>query len=322
MTAPHDVSLIGLGIMGRRMLHHMGLHEKFRPVCVWDPDPEACDKARAEQSGIKVARSATEAITAADCLYIACPPVPRRDYALEAAAAGKALFLEKPLGVDLEASRHLVAELERARVPAAVNFVQASGAPLIEITRAMGAGEAGPIRAIDIIVTYPAWPRAWQIDADWLRFRAEGGYTREVISHFVFVAERLVGPTEVIWARPSYPDDAALCETHILARLESADGVPVSIFGSVGGVQPDRQEVTVTCEWRGYKIAEFFQLHASDGGPFAEILERPADPRRDGLARQLNELDKCLRGEDHLLATPQEGLNVQSRIETMLQGAG
>jgi hypothetical protein len=29
--------------------------------------------------------------------------------------------------------------------------------------------------------------------------------TREVISHFLFFSERILGPLSVVWARPSYP---------------------------------------------------------------------------------------------------------------------
>ena len=36
----------------------------------------------------------------ADIVYLACPPVPRKAYALAAAGQGKAVFLEKPLGIN------------------------------------------------------------------------------------------------------------------------------------------------------------------------------------------------------------------------------
>ena len=62
--------------------------------------------------------------------------------------------------------------------------------------------------------------------------------TREVISHFLFFSERILGPLSLVWARPSYPSDPQLCETHMLARLENADGVPVTVMASVGGARP------------------------------------------------------------------------------------
>lgn len=313
-------AIIGLGIMGRRMLAHMRRHPQFDPCLLWDPSPEACAAALAEAPGASLAPSAEAAVAGADLVYLACPPVPRRALALAAAGQGKALFLEKPLGVDVGASRDLVARIAASGVPAAVNFTQAAGKALAEVTGAARSGEAGALCGIDIVVTYPAWPRAWQAAADWLRFREEGGYTREVISHFLFFSERVLGPLRLVWARPSYPADSALCETHILARLESAGGLPVSVIGSVGGAQPDRQEVTVKGTAASYRISEFYRVARSAGGPFEPTRPEPADPRAESLGAQLDALAAMMRGEPHPLATLPEALRVQELVEAMLAG--
>ncbi|MEQ8865495.1 MAG: Gfo/Idh/MocA family oxidoreductase [Thalassobaculum sp.] len=316
----HKTAIIGLGIMGRRLLENLLVHPAFEPVALWDPSAGSCDKARAVAPGVPVVDSAEAAIAAADVLYLACPPVPRKAYALAAAGAGKAVFLEKPLGVDIPESRDLVQRLAAAGTPAAVNFTQASSRGFEVLRSAIDGGEAGDVLGIDIVVTYPAWPRAWQVDADWLRFKAEGGYTREVISHFPFLSERFLGPLTLRWAHPSYPADPALCETQVLARLETTDGRPVSVLGSVGGAQPDRQEVTVKASKTGFRFTEFYQLWKSTGGEWSAAYDFPTDPRRDSLQRQLGELDKCVRGEPHRLATPEEALRVQVLIEGMLAG--
>ena len=39
------VAIIGLGIMGTRMLQHMRKHKEFNPNYLWDPNPIACEKA-------------------------------------------------------------------------------------------------------------------------------------------------------------------------------------------------------------------------------------------------------------------------------------
>lgn len=315
MSTAHKVGIIGLGIMGRRMLEHMLLHERFEPVALWDPSAEACALASELAPSVLIADSAEAVIAASDLVYLACPPVPRKAYALAAAETGTAVFLEKPLGVDVAESRDLVERLEQAGIPAAVNFTQAAGEALATVTSdtAMGA-PAG----IDIVVTYPRWPRAWQVEADWLRFAAEGGYTREVISHFIFFSSRVLGPLKLLWSHPTYPSDPALCETHIAARLENADGVPVSVFASVGGEQPDRQEVTIKGTDKSYRVSEFYLLSASEGGPFEEAATPPANPRAVSLKGQLDEMDKAMLRDPHKLATIREALHVQELIESML----
>jgi len=313
-------AIIGLGIMGRRMLEHMVLHDQFTPVALWDPDPEACNLALGMAPGAQISETAEAAIAAADLVYLACPPVPRKAYALHAATAGKAVFLEKPLGVDIDASRDLVERLADLGVPAAVNFTQAAGAAMTQVSAAARSGELGDLAGADIVVTYASWPRQWQLAADWLRFRAEGGMTREVISHFLFFSERILGPLELVWARPDYPSDTALCETHVAARLESDSGLPVTIMGSVGGAQPDRQELTIKGSKVSRRISDFYRDAASDGGPFEPVGVEPADPRAASLKGQLDDLVLMYQRKPNRLATPQEALRVQILVEGILRG--
>ena len=312
------VAIIGLGIMGRRMLDQLDLHHSFVPVSMWDPDPKACQLAQSICPSTEIATNAAFAMAVSDLVYLACPPVPRYELALMAVAAGKAVFLEKPLGVDLTASANLVESMQDAGVPAAVNFTQAAGAALANISRAADIGTLGEIVGIDIIVTYETWPRGWQKEADWLRFRAEGGMTREVLSHFLFLSERLLGPLKVVFAHPSYPADRSLCETHLLARLETKQQQAVSILASVGGVQPDRQQVTIKGSKKSRRISEFSLDLESEGGPFALLEEAPADRRAVALNAQLDELKLCYEGKQHRLATLTEALRVQTLVERML----
>jgi predicted dehydrogenase len=317
----HKIAIIGLGIMGRRMLENALQHPAFEVCGVWDPSPASMAKTREMAPGVHVAANAEAAMAGADVVYLACPPDPRKTYALQAAAAGQGVFMEKPLGTDNAQSRDLVAQLCQARLPGVVNFTQAASRGFEELNRAITAGETGELLGIDIVVNYPAWPRAWQKDADWLRLRDEGGYTREVISHFLFLAGRFLGPLSLQHASPRYPQDPTLCELDMLARLTTADGKPVTVMATTGGQQPDRQEVTVRGSRANHQFREFYQLWRSDGGPWVEALDwRTEDPRTSALQRQLSEVDLWLRGQPHKLATAEEALAVQELVEAMLVG--
>ncbi|MEM1315978.1 MAG: Gfo/Idh/MocA family oxidoreductase [Pseudomonadota bacterium] len=313
-------AIIGLGIMGRRMLEHMGRHEGFDVAAMWDPDPAARAAAAEIAPGAAVTDGPEAAIAAAEVVYLACPPVPRKALALTAAEAGRCVFLEKPFGVDVAAAEDLAARLAASGAPTAVNFTQAAGAVMGDVVRAAEARELGALAGADIVVTYAAWPRQWQAAADWLRFRAEGGATREVISHFLFFAERVLGPLHVVWARPTYPDDPALCETHLAARLETAEGLPVSVMLSVGGAQPDRQELTLKGARASRRVREFFMGEVSDGGAWTPVGAAPEDPRAPALRAQLDGLLALAEGRETPLATVEEALRVQKLVEAMLEG--
>ena len=313
------VAIIGLGIMGRRMLQHMRIHEKFEPNYLWDPDKNACEKAIEVDTESKIMDSPEEAINAADLVYLACPPKVREAYAIDAAQKGKALFLEKPLGIDVAHSKNFIERLKNFNVPLAVNFTQAAGLALNELLHAKSNGELGEMIGVDIIVTYPKWPREWQKEADWLRFKAEGGMTREVISHFLFFSERVLGQLELKWAKVVYPKDDLLCETDVLARLETQDGKCVNILASVGGVQPDRQEMTIRGTKTSRRVSEFYKDFESNGGEFLSLRNEPKDPRAVSLKAQLDHLFLNYKRMPNQLASLDEAYRVQTLIEAILK---
>ena len=186
-----SVAIIGLGIMGIRMMKHMRLHEKFSPDYLWDPNPIACANAVKHDSKSLIMKNASDAIENADLVYLACPPSVREKYAMKTVQMGKALFLEKPFGINIQESKNFIKSLQDYDVPIAVNFTQASGVALADILKSKNNNEMGEMLGVDIIVTYSSWPRQWQKEADWLRFKKEGGMTREVISHFIFSLNEL-----------------------------------------------------------------------------------------------------------------------------------
>ena len=103
-----SVAIIGLGIMGTRMMKHMRLHKKFRPDYLWDPSSIACANAIKLDCKSKIMKSANEAIEKADLVYLACPPTVREIYAIKTVEMGKALFLEKPFGINIQDSRNFI----------------------------------------------------------------------------------------------------------------------------------------------------------------------------------------------------------------------
>jgi predicted dehydrogenase len=315
----HKVAVIGLGIMGRRMLANLERHPAFQIAGMWDPSENSLAKAReAFPAALKGdSPSALIKSSVSDLVYIACPPEWHKHYAIMAMEAGVAVYTEKPLGVDIAESEDLVERLEETGTPNVVNFIQASCEALELTQAALTRGEIGEVQGVDIVVQYQQWPRIWQVEADWLRFRAAGGYVREVVSHFIFVTERLFGPARIEFSNPSYPTDPELCETHLMARLD-CDGIPVNIFGSCGGIGPDRQEVTVWGSKTSHRISDFTSLATSDGGEWRDALAPDADPRATSLRRQLDNVALWLNGETNTLPTARDALSVQRVIEGLL----
>ena len=242
----HETCVIGLGGMGQQMLARMAKSPGFNVVAAWDPSVTAMQTTAERYPTVRLADSLHDAVNMADvaAVYIAAPPLAHRRAAEAAFYAERAVYCEKPLGVDLAQSRELVERAEQSAAVNIVNFSLATTAATAAMETWLAQGQAGTIVGIEIRVRFSQWPRRWQMSAaDWLSRRVEGGMTREVLSHWVYLTERLFGPTALNEARVGYPGDD-LAETSVSASM-SVEGIPVSVSAMVGGVGPDTVEYTV-----------------------------------------------------------------------------
>ncbi|MHB2211652.1 Gfo/Idh/MocA family oxidoreductase [Methylobacterium sp. CM6257] len=204
--APLALGIIGAGIMGERLLNaiHAAPDSPVRIAAIWDPVPEALARIGAAFPAVPRVADAAAVVAASACVYVASPPASHLGYARAARAAGRSVFCEKPLAIDLSEARAFVAE---AGAAGAVNFPFASAPGVAAIERWIAEGAVGTPRRLGVAVEFARWPRPWQADAArWLDAREEGGFTREVVSHFLFLARRLLGPLQDLRGRIDFPE--------------------------------------------------------------------------------------------------------------------
>lgn len=317
----HGIGIIGLGVMGERMLRQLLKHPAFAVAATWDPAPEAAEKVAALGQEVRFAESAADLAgdPAVDCVYIAAPPSAHLAYAELAFDRGKAVFAEKPLAVDLAAGRASVARVERERRVAAINFPFASAPAVRAISSGLKSGELGAVEAIEIEVAFARWPRAWQATARWLARRAEGGFVREVLSHFLFLTQRLIGPLGLEECRIDYPAEDGAAETAVSARL-SAHGVPVTLSGRVGGDIADLNRWRLMAKRGAFELHDWYSLKRRINGGWLDIDFGEGSVREMSYWAQLDALDAMLAGKPHGLPSFREGLAVQECVEAMLRG--
>jgi predicted dehydrogenase len=320
MARSYRVAVIGLGVIGRRMLANMPRQGRLEIAGGWDLDPAACAEARAAFPGLAIAGSAGALIAdpGTDVVYIGVPPRAHAVYARAAMAAGKAVFCEKPLGVDLAESRALAAEMAASGLPHAVNLSLAAAPGVARMREAIRTGETGMIVGADIRLHFGTWPRGWQAGAAWLAGRDEGGFTREVATHFLYLAADLLGAGRLLGASVAWPGGQG-AETHATARLEFG-GVPVTYAGSVGGAGPDLVEFTLWGRRSSWRMTEFYRLWRSDGEGWEDAMPGVEAAAPVAYMRQLDELVQLLDGEPHVLPGFAEALAVQELVEGILAG--
>ncbi|TCR63641.1 Gfo/Idh/MocA family oxidoreductase [Bosea sp. BK604] len=315
-----SIGIIGAGIMGERLLGAIlqQTPDLWRVAGIWDPAPAALERIAASFPDVPRLPDAAAIMAASDCVYIASPPASHLGHARAALAAGKAIFCEKPLAVDVADARAFVTE---AGGKGAVNFPFASSLAVDQLKRWIAEGEIGTPQRIEIEVAFANWPRSWQADAaGWLDRRAQGGFTREVVSHFLFLSRRLGGPLQDLRASVAYPETDK-SERRIEATL-MAGGLPVTLKGSVGTTAKDDHNIWLLegdkgavrlCDWSlaERRLPDGSWQRAADALPQAEA--RPL-----ALKRQLDGVAKLTRGQAHQLATLEEALNVQEIVEAIL----
>jgi predicted dehydrogenase len=181
----------------------------------------------------------------------------------------------------------------------------------------MAQGLLGTVVGVDIRLHFSQWPREWQMNAaDWLSRREQGGFAREVLSHWVYLTERLLGDSTLEGSLVRYPDgDGA--ETHLLADL-SAGVVPVTVAGSVGGSGPDQVEFTLWGSEQSCRIVDWNQLRSSRGEQWSDELTHLDDPRQVGYVLQLDNAAAAFAGQPHSMPSFEDALRVQVIIENIL----
>jgi predicted dehydrogenase len=322
MGEPARIGIISLGVMGQRMLARMTEHPRVRATIAWDPNPQVVAEVQQRYPDLRIAAAPAEVIgaTGLDGLYIASPPASHLAYAHQGFDAGLAVFCEKPLTVDFAAGREAIARIETERLRAAVNFSLGSSPGLAAMTAAARDGSIGAPQRVEIELAFDQWPRSWQSAAGrWLAQRAEGGFAREVLSHFVFVLQRALGQATVEAARPDYPEDGVSSERALTARLE-AGGVPAKVEARVGGSHPDFNRMTLVGSTGAVELHDWFGLRRRRGNGDWIADGTAQGNRQTGQAAQLDQLAAMIAGRAHTLPGFAEALAVQETIEAILKG--
>lgn len=317
--AIHKIGVIGLGAIGLVTLSCMAEHEEFDVVCAWDPDEAACKALRNSHSQVEIADNADAVINdpRISALYIASPPLSHGGYIRAAAEAGKCIFSEKPLGIDITESENLVALVEDKDIPNVINFNHGNATASSHVEKVLKAGEMGDIQGVDIFIHLTHWPRDFQAHAIWLAGREQGGFTREMISHWVYLTRRLLGEGKIISRQIHFPDDPKLSEFRLLAELEFG-GVPTVINGAVGGAGPVGTEYTIWGTKQSYRMHSGGRISATQGDVWEPLFTGISDLGSIDIDRNITAAAKAFRREQFKTPILADGLAVQRIVEALI----
>ncbi|MEA2324448.1 MAG: hypothetical protein QOD81_4298 [Solirubrobacteraceae bacterium] len=313
------IGVIGFGWMGRvhaasyrRVLEHFpAIGVRPRLAVAADVAPER--RAQAQRVGFAATTDDWRAVIdhpGVDVVSITLPNAMHREVATAAVAAGKHVWVEKPVGRGLEDTAAVAEAARRAGVLTNVGFCYRF-APAVQHARALiAAGEIGDVthyRGV-FLADYANRPDA---AASWrfLREDAGSGALGDLMAHVVDMTHFLVGPIDrlsgrtatMIPRRPPMPvgegTHFSRVRTDELVDVENEDWA-AALFqlagGTVGSLEASRVIV-------GPRVQMRFEVHGTRGA-LAWELERMNELERFQLSD-----DGADEGYATVLAGPQHG---------------
>jgi UDP-N-acetylglucosamine 3-dehydrogenase len=131
------VGVVGVGVMGSNHARVLAEMPGVKLVGIADPDTKRCDQV-AEKLGCAVFKDAEALLShGVDAVSIAAPTHLHRDIAVDCAARGIHILVEKPIAPTVEEARAIVAAARRAGVTLMVGHVERFNPAVQSIKRAI-----------------------------------------------------------------------------------------------------------------------------------------------------------------------------------------
>lgn len=202
-------ALLGCGRIGRVHAANIAAGTRSTLAVVYDVrTDEAGDVAR--QYGARVAAGADEAFTArdVDAVLVATSTQTHADFIEAAVAAGRPVFCEKPIALDLARVNQCAARIQGSKSLVQIGFNRRFDAGIAAMSTAVRAGEIGRVRQVVVTSRDPGMPPAAYC-------KVSGGIFRDMAIHDFDMARFLLGeePIEVFAAGSRLVDPALMAET-------------------------------------------------------------------------------------------------------------
>ena len=186
-----DIALFGAGRIGRIHARNVVAHPALRLKYLVDPAPEAAELA-AQTGAAQAAPSQALGDPGIAGVIIASPTNLHLEQCLQAVAARKAVFCEKPIDLDLQRARAAQARLSAPDVRLLLGFNRRFDPNFAALKSRLQHGAVGTLESLQITSHDPAPPPVAYI-------RTSGGLFKDMAIHDFDMARWLLGeePTEV-----------------------------------------------------------------------------------------------------------------------------
>jgi predicted dehydrogenase len=132
-----------------------------------------------------------------DAVYVATPPSSHKEYTLRAAAAGKPVYVEKPMAMNFAECEVMIRACRSAGVPLFVAYYRRALPRFIKVRELIQDGTIGDVRFVNVLYTEP--PTASVMNPAALPWRVKpeisgGGLFVDMASHMLDFLDYELGP--------------------------------------------------------------------------------------------------------------------------------
>ena len=184
-----------------------------------------------------------------NAVYIATLPDSHADYTKRVAAAGKSVYVEKPMARTYAECQAMVAACQQANVPLFVAYYRRRLPQFVYVKALLDAGAIGAVRAVSVNLFQ--YPRPGDTDANTLPWRIQpelsgGGYFFDLGSHELDILDYLLGPIRAVQGMAGNQAGLYQAEDIVTGTWRFASGVQgvgIWTFAADKNEQRDRIEI-------------------------------------------------------------------------------
>lgn len=185
-----------------------------------------------------------------NAIYIATPPHVHKDYTFKAAAAGKPVYVEKPMALNHDECQQMIGACAATRVPLFVAYYRRALPKYLKVKELLSSRAIGHTRTVTI-THHRADPPAQDTDTPSWRLQPSisgGGYLLDVGSHMLDLLDFHLGPIARIASFANNHGHRYYAEDIVSGAFTfetGVQGVGSWCYGTVGAAM-DRTEITGT----------------------------------------------------------------------------
>jgi myo-inositol 2-dehydrogenase/D-chiro-inositol 1-dehydrogenase len=189
------IGLVGLGKIASVHAHNISQNPRLKLAAIHDPFSDRRETF-AKQYGARIAASLQDLVTAddVDAVIIASPTDTHCDVAVATALAGKPIYCEKPIDLNIVRAKTAVDAIRTAGVPVMMGFNRRYDRSHASVQQEVVSGRLGRLQIVQMTSRGPQSPPSPEY------IRSSGGFFRDKGVHFFDLLRFITGdePVEIV----------------------------------------------------------------------------------------------------------------------------